>query len=741
MEHRHRPGPLKQQNRPHKKSRLTKGDSTKTPGLSSTRGAVSLGRKERRNRANQIRKNKRELIVLEKRAHGLSGSPPHLLLLVPMAGDIQLEEVCRLLQGQEAATFYCAGVKQRFTVSSAPYGQLYPLLDLAKACDSLLFIFSVSEPISEWAEQVLSVLMAQGLPTPCHVVRGLDTVPPKDRSQTRNAVSAVVHNLLPVDSKLFPLDSRSDADCLLRALSQQKRRSLAYRDNRSQLYGELSGYDVTMHSLSVRGYLRGKPLSPNQLLHVPGAGDFQISLIETSPDPCPFGGNSRGGGMESEGESVRLVPDPELQASLDPEAQVDPMEGEQTWPTGEELKSILKPEKSYQSSWIPEAAGDGSGSEGESEGARGGGEDSGSEDHLSLGSEAESDSGMTDTWTMDTTDYDRTCDPSAEREQLEKMRAQREEAMFPDEVDTPVDTPARVRFQKYRGLQSFRSSPWDRSENLPPEYGRIFKFQNFRATQKRVLGRTAEGQEAAAGLYVTVHLRDFPADLVPLLPPSLVLFSLLQFEQKMSLMHFAVKRASCEEVVQSKDRLLLQVGCRRYSASPIYSQHCPGDKHKFERFFRGGGTYVASVYAPITFPSCPVLLFTPPSQASPPHLVATGTVLAAGPDRITCKRIILSGHPLRIHRRSAVVRYMFFGREDIDWFRPVQLRTKQGRVGNIKEALGTHGHMKCTFDKQLKAQDTVLMHLYKRVYPKWSYSPLLLDTSVKEDRMEMEREK
>lgn len=69
----------------------------------------------------------------------------------------------------------------------------------------------------------------------------------------------------------------------------------------------------------------------------------------------------------------------------------------------------------------------------------------------------------------------------------QRKRAQEEDASFPDEVDTPRHIAARTRFQRYRGLRSFRTSPWDPYENLPLEYGEIFQFENFSATQKRVI--------------------------------------------------------------------------------------------------------------------------------------------------------------------------------------------------------------------------------------------------------------
>ena len=139
---------------------------------------------------------------------------------------------------------------------------------------------------------------------------------------------------------------------------------------------------------------------------------------------------------------------------------------------------------------------------------------------------------------------------------------------------------------------------------------------------------------------------------------------------------------------------------------------------------------MASVYAPIAYTPTSVLVFR--ETAGGEHrLLATGQVASVEPDRCVIKRIVLSGHAFKIHTRSATVRYMFFSADDVRWFAPVELYTKYGRRGHIKSTLGTHGHMKCVFDGQLNSQETVLMNLYKRVFPKWSYEPVIASGAIK----------
>jgi len=449
--------------------------------------------------------------------------------------------------------------------------------------------------------------------------------------------------------------------------------------------------------------------------------------------------------VETEDGEVILRANAERQPSLNPEAEVDMLDAEQTFPTEEEIemeqnkaavrKKVPKGFSSYQSAWVPdedgseiddedeedEDFGDMPGLEGEDE------EMSADEEHMQEESEEEEEERKSKV-TFDEETYDKSYDADEEERLLTLHRAAKEDREFPDEIDTPLD--AKTRFQKFRGLASFRTSPWDVNENLPAEYAKIFKFRRWAHAKIRARKWKPEVAETvAAGQPITVVLRlteeDKPklkeiADL-----DSLIIFGLLSNEHRMSVMHFVMKRnGGFEEEIKNKSELYFSCGFRRFRARPIFSQHTNGSKHKLERFLPADSTrIVMSVFAPITFPPAGVLAFAKNGDGEL-RLAATGSVFSCNPDRVCLKRVVLSGAPFKINKKTCVTRFLFHNAEDILWFKPVELRSKYGRRGHIKEPVGTHGHFKAVFDQQLTSMDTVLMTLYKRVFPKWTYESL-----------------
>jgi len=308
---------------------------------------------------------------------------------------------------------------------------------------------------------------------------------------------------------------------------------------------------------------------------------------------------------------------------------------------------------------------------------------------------------------------------------LETQAASRDEELWPDEVEVPLDTPARVRFARYRGLKSLRTSPWDPKENLPLDYARIFHFENIRRAQDRAIRASAAGVKA--GTYVTLHIANFPAarldevDVRGAGARAVVIGGLLQHENKTTVLNFVIqKHPSYTLPVKNKDIVEIHCGNRRFTSSVLLSEHTQrSDKHKMERFLNPSRFTVASIYGPVTYPPAPAAFFKLAPDGTR-QLVATGTLLSVDPDRIVLKKIVLCGHPIKVHKSRAVIRYMFHNSEDVRWFKPVQIWTKYGRTGHIREHLGTHGYMKCQFDAMIRTDDTVCMSLYKRVYPKWN---------------------
>lgn len=82
--------------------------------------------------------------------------------------------------------------------------------------------------------------------------------------------------------------------------------------------------------------------------------------------------------------------------------------------------------------------------------------------------------------------------------------------------------------------------------------------------------------------------------------------------------------------------------------------------HKFERYLRHGSSSVATVYGPVVFGNQPCILLRETADEQAPELVGMGSYKDADTTRIIAKRIILSGHPFKVHRKTATVRYMFF---------------------------------------------------------------------------------
>ena len=337
--------------------------------------------------------------------------------------------------------------------------------------------------------------------------------------------------------------------------------------------------------------------------------------------------------------------------------------------------------------------------------------------------------------------------PNEEVEELAAYRSQRkneadEDLEFPDEIELHPDVLARERLARYRGLKSLRTSNWETDEDRahePEEWNRLLQISNYKRAKNQALNEALVGA-VQPGTRVCVHLRNVPLSLQNTISPSkyLTLFSLLQHEHKQIVMNFSITLSSdYPNPIKSKEELIMQCGPRRFTINPLFSQmgNTPNNVHKFNRYLHPGQTAMATFMAPLIWGSVPTLFFkntipspslsddtTAPSTATKGdinlQLIATGTSKSPDQSRIIAKRVILTGHPFKIHKKLVTVRYMFFNPDDVRWFKALQLWTKRGRSGFIKESLGTHGYFKATFDGKINPQDAVGVSLYKRVFPR-----------------------
>ena len=559
----HNSGPLKQSNKTHK----TGGHRSKGSVDRANKGRVGLkaqpgrknkahlSRRDRKHQVAQARSKKKAQVLAKKRALGAADSPPILVALVDLqrqTGDAasRLLRTIKSCAADIVANSSPSGVthvafprfRQRFAfVNPDPDSQLQ-ILDATKVADVVVFLMSAHDNIDRDAEETVAVILSQGLPSePVFLLTDLDTVAAKKQNDAKKSLLKALNKRLPVE-KLHTCKTEQDGVLLLRHLGSQRRKLNNLRDRRSHLIAESAEFeeseDATHGTLVVSGYVRSQPMSANRLIHLPGVGTFALERIESAADAHPLEISRGGRDAVMADQEVRVLAkrDPDKAEALQSENEPEMFDGEQYLsPEDEEMvsgkaddcnangtkKKVFKVPKGtseYQAAWIIDTE---EGVDEEDEDGETSEEDEDMEDPAEEEVSDEDDDPeeyetmtVTSEANMDDNYDEKNVNWAEELETVKKMQSARTDEMFPDEVDTPMDQFARVRFQKYRGLKSFRTSPWDPKENLPSDYSRIFMFQNFNRTKKAILAQEGVIDGAETGQYVRLFISDVPKHLM-----------------------------------------------------------------------------------------------------------------------------------------------------------------------------------------------------------------------------------
>ena len=628
---------------------------------------------------------------------------------------------------------------------------IYSILDACKIADIIMFVSSCKkcqadkwqlDPdkysfcIDDFGYEIISIIRAQGLTDHICCIQDLNTIVPKRRTEiiklySRYFTSEIkpskifdfFNNPKKGDDPNMDLHDENQIKAILRLncalapyttnLDLQKHRSYMMIENIKKNEN---------NDAEIFGYIRGNTLNPGKYIHITGFGDYKIKDVEIAEDPLPVkskyenNNNSKKNDMDIENNEKTKNKKNEINENINNDIiesknNMEMINNENLPEKVEDVGGNKKEEKKEKENNMEE--------------------DDVIDFNIDLKDDDDDISYKSDE-NLDKEDEEEMKKISNKHKQKTSIQYRTKEEMeFQDEVDTPIDIPAKERFKKYRGLESMKTGSWDPLTNLPKEYRTIFSFENIKNTYKLSVKRAHNEGLKLNGNYVKIIVLNFDFDNLKYGNEDIpmVLSTLLDHERKLCVMHykFTANYEQDNTIVENMNKNVFECHCgfRRYLIKPIFSNDIftGGDKLKIQKYLEKDKFYVMTTYAQLTYPNSPVILFTHKTVDDKIEqklsFCGTGLTLEANDRKIILKKIVLTGYPVKIKKKKAIVRYMFFNPNDINYFKPIQLTTKKGLRGNITESVGTHGYMKCIFSDYIKSNDTVCLNLYKRVFPKY----------------------
>jgi pre-rRNA-processing protein TSR1 len=539
----HHNSSLKQANRPFKKSK--RAPKTKVEGAAAVRVPLkqqhlrdSSMKTDRINQRKQLQKTRRAELINTKRLW-TDKAAPKIIGVVALSPLVDLAALRAAIAAHPQVEDCGVGADkhphiltvsikldrvQKFIFYFAPRDSL-AICDIALVSDVLLLVMTPNSEGEAIGEDPLGysfckVLKAAGLPSIIGLYQGVTTLPPKKRAGAKKLMSRYFETAFEEPHKVLSCESETEITALLRWTANVHIKPPSHRDEHSYVLGESANFtpdptDPTKGVLRVVGFLRGeRALSANQLIHITGYEDFQQIRVESVVQGAialADTADEKRASLQSFQEVNTLI----LEQSVITDDEIQRSQAANTQPSA---GSVLD----YQKVWDEISDGEDEGDEKldmlDDDADMGTGEARPSESGLSgLGSTLS-----------------------------QKTKLDREEAEFPDEVDTPEEGFAKVRFQRYRGLKNFNHSDWDAKESLPVCYSQIYQLEDFESIRKLVTS-VAQNQGCVApnsANRVVLHLvvPEATARSVCSSTRPICCWALFEHEHKVSVLHSSVKR-------------------------------------------------------------------------------------------------------------------------------------------------------------------------------------------------------
>ncbi|RZC81836.1 hypothetical protein C5167_044443 [Papaver somniferum] len=189
---------------------------------------------------------------------------------------------------------------------------------------------------------------------------------------------------------------------------------------------------------------------------------------------------------------------------------------------------------------------------------------------------------------------------------------------------------------------------------------------------------------------------------------------------------------------KTKDPIIVSVGWRRYQTTPIYYQDSNG-RHEMLEYAPEDQPCLATFWGPVAPSGAGVVAVRSLADNKAPfRILATAELLDLNHTAKIVKEIKRIGTPCLIWGETALIKDMFTSDDEVDRYRDVKIKTACGIQGEVNEAAKPYllnlvkwndgqpreGIAKCTFDRRICMNDTILMHEWTKVEVPCIFNPL-----------------